>query len=230
MKKSDLLFALCTIVFFLPFFIFRPLLDAYLSFNNSHGMIMAFFKFAVLATAGEMLGLRIAVGNYYKKGFGILPRALVWGILGVAINGAMIVFSTGVPELLSYLGMKNAGEIFNGELSWGKVFVAFCVSVCMNTFFGPVFMTFHKITDTHILANGGTLKGFFRPIKFSEIITGLNWDVQWNFVFKKTIPLFWFPAHTVTFLLPGNMRALCAALLGIVLGVILAVAARKKTA
>ena len=56
----------------------------------------------------------------------------------------------------------------------------------------------------------------------------LNWKVQWGFVFKKTIPLFWFPAHTITFLLPGEMRVLFAALLGVLLGVILSIAARKK--
>ena len=68
----------------------------------------------------------------------------------------------------------------------------------------------------------------FSPIPMGEIMQGLNWRVQWEFVFKKTIPLFWFPAHTVTFLLPGEVRVLFAALLGVALGVILAVAARKK--
>ena len=101
-------------------------------------------------------------------------------------------------------------------------------SVTMNSIFAPVFMTFHKITDTHILATGGTLRGLFTPIPMGEIMQNLNWRVQWGFVFKKTIPFFWFPAHTITFLLPGEMRVLFAALLGVALGVILAVAARKK--
>ena len=88
-------------------------------------------------------------------------------------------------------------------------------------------MTIHKITDTHILNTGGTLKGFFSPIDFRSIFVNLNWDVQWNFVFKKTIPLFWYPAHTITFLLPAEMRILFAALLGIVLGVLLSLASLK---
>lgn len=218
----------CAALFFLPFAVSETVLNAYLAFNASHGMIAAFVKFAVLSTSGELVGLRIATGNYVRPGFGVLPRAIVWGLLGLGINAAMIVFSSGVPAFLQYMGMDGAREIFAGEVSWGKLFVAFMVSVFMNTIFGPVFMTLHKITDTHILNNGGTLSGFFRPIRMGEIIRNLNWDVQWNFVFKKTIPLFWFPAHTVTFMLPGNMRALCAALLGVVLGVLLAVAARKK--
>jgi hypothetical protein len=52
----------------------------------------------------------------------------------------------------------------------------------------------------------------------------IDWQVMWGFVFKKTLPLFWIPAHTVTFLLPEMHRVLFAALLGIVLGTILAIA------
>ena len=97
----------------------------------------------------------------------------------------------------------------------------------MNLIYAPVMMTLHKITDTHILNNGGTLRGLLRPIRFGDIMTGINWQVQWNFVFKKTIPFFWIPAHTLTFLLPEQFQVLFAALLGIALGVILAVASLK---
>ena len=159
---------------------------------------------------------------------GILPRALVWGLLGLGMKLAMTVFAGGVPIFLQSMGMENAQAVMGEPLSWTKVFVAFCISVTMNSIFAPVFMTLHKITDTHILQTGGTLRGFFTPIHMGEIMTNLNWRVQWGFVFKKTIPLFWFPAHTVTFLLPGDSQILCAALLGIVLGVLLAVAALKK--
>jgi hypothetical protein len=84
-------------------------------------------------------------------------------------------------------------------------------------------MTLHKITDTHIIRNGGTIAGLFQPIKFGEIITNLDWKVQYNFIFKKTIPFFWIPAHTITFLLPVEFQVLFAALLGIALGVILSI-------
>jgi len=94
----------------------------------------------------------------------------------------------------------------------------------MNLIFAPVFMTFHKITDLHILQNGGTLKGFFTPIQLKKHFIELDWATQWNFVFKKTIPLFWIPAHTLNFMLPEEYRILFAALLGVVLGVLLSVA------
>lgn len=227
MKKQDLFFILGVAVLLLPFFICEPVYHWYHSFNASHGMIMSFLKFGILSTLGEMIGLRIAAGVYNYKGFGIFPRVLVWGILGMGINIAIIIFSQGTPAVLQYLGAEHAPEIMSQGLSWKKVGVAFAISLCMNTFFAPVFMTLHKITDTHILMHKGSIRGFFTPLKMGEIMAGLNWAVIWGFVFKKTIPLFWYPAHTITFLLPGNMRVLFAALLGIVLGVLLAIGARK---
>lgn len=228
MKKQDFLFVLALIAIFLPFFISDTLYNWYKAFNASHGMIMSFLKFGILATLGEMLGLRISAGVYNRKGFGVLPRAVVWGLLGMGINAAMIIFSKGVPQFMEYMGMTNAVSVINGEFCLDKVWVAFAISVAMNTIFAPVFMTFHKITDTHIIDCGGSLRSIVTPIPMTRIITHLNWDAQWNFVFKKTIPFFWYPAHTITFLLPGEMRVLFAAILGVVLGVLLAIAARMK--
>lgn len=228
MRTKDFIFILIVILIFLPFMISDALYDWYLSFNAEHGMVMSFLKFGILATIGELLGLRISRGVYYFDGFGVLPRAIVWGILGMGINMAFIVFSTGVPAFAGYMGMNNPSGVMSGALTPEKVLLAFSISVVMNSIFAPVFMTLHKITDTHIMNNGGTLRGLFTPINMGEIMQNLNWKVQWGFVFKKTIPLFWFPAHTITFLLPGEMRVLFAALLGVLLGAILSTAARKK--
>ena len=52
--------------------------------------------------------------------------------------------------------------------------------------------------------------------------------MQWNFVFKKTIPFFWIPAHTLTFCLPADLQVLFAAICGVALGLILSIAAMKK--
>lgn len=206
-----------------------PLSDGH-TFNQDHGLFMSFVKFAILATMGECIGLRISQGVYYRREFGVLPRAIVWGILGLGMYFAFQIYPSGVIGLLNNLGCENSGEIFaSSNFTWGKVGIAFLISVVMNTTFGPVFMTLHKITDTHILSHDGRIKGFLTPINFKEIITHLDWGIQWGFVFKKTIPLFWFPAHTISFLLPGDYRILFAALLGVVLGIILSVANMKKS-
>ncbi len=224
MKKKDIIFILVVIVFFSPFFLCDFVFDAYINFNKTHGLIMSFIKFAVLASLGESIGLRIKEGVFNKKGFGLLPRVIVWGFIGVTIKLSFVIFATGTPAFLEYVGIKGAIASMSGPLTFTRVITAFSISVAMNMIFAPIFMTFHKITDTHIINNGGTLKGFFTPIKFGEIIKNLDWGVQWNFVFKKTIPFFWIPAHTITFLMPPEYRILFAAILGIVLGVLLAVA------
>ncbi len=226
--RKDLFFLLGLIVFFLPFFIFDKLFGAYYQFNLEHGLLMSFIKFFFLATLGEVIGLRIKTGIYHYKGFGLLPRALVWGFLGMTIYMAFAIFSSGTPVFLEKLGFENAGSILHSDLSWKKLLVSFSISSSLNLFYAPVMMTFHKIMDIHILENGGTLRGFFRPIRFARIFKEINWDVQWNFVFKRTIPLFWIPAQTITFLLPEEFRVLFAAFLGIILGVLLAIAALKQ--
>lgn len=225
MKKNDVIFILGVLLCLAPFFIFDEVYNFYKTFNNDHGMIMSFIKFAILATLGESIGLRIKNGVYNSKGFGLIPRAIVWGFLGLWIKMAFVVYGKGIPAFLMYLGMENAVVAIKGDLSWAKVLVAFCISAAMNTSFAPVFMTLHKITDTHILNNGGTILGFLKPIKFKEIFPSLNWQVQWSFVFKKTIPFFWIPAHTLTFCLPEQWQILFAAILGVALGVLLSLAA-----
>jgi len=190
-------------------------------------MVMSFFKFALLATLGEVIALRIRIGKYSELGFGIVPRMIVWGFLGLAINLAFQIFSTGAPSFLAYLSLIDAPEAMKGGFSSLKLLDAFTISTTMNLIFAPVMMTIHKITDTHIIKTGGTLNGFLSPIPAANIFKNMNWDVMWNFVFKKTIPFFWIPAHTITFLLPAEFRVLFAALLGIALGLILAIAKGK---
>ncbi len=228
MKKIDLYFILIIAVFFAPFFLSETVFDAYIQFNAAHGMITSFIKFAILATLGEVIGLRIKSGTYYQKGFGLIPRAIVWGFLGLTIKLAFVIFAVGTPTFLAYLGMTEAPTLMAQKaFSTDKLLVAFSISFAMNLIYAPVMMTLHKITDMHIIENQGTLAGFFKPISFGKYFVNLNWDVQWNFVFKKTIPFFWIPAHTITFMLPPDFQVLFAALLGIALGVILAIAANK---
>ena len=214
MKKSDLIFILCAIALFAPFFLFPGLYRCYEEANRAHPYILAFFKFAILSTAGESLGLRLQKGRYHQPGFGLLPRAVVWGVLGIWIAAAMKLYAAGVSGFL--------------EIADLKILRAFLISVWMNTTFAPIFMTCHKVTDTHIRQHNGSIKALITPLRFGKILSEIDWQTQWNFVFKKTIPLFWIPAHTITFLLPPEWQVLFAAFLGVALGVLLSVAAIKQ--
>jgi len=227
--RKDLYFVLAVSAFFLPFIIFPEVFQAYYDLNLEHGLLMSFVKFFILATLGEVIGLRIKTGRYHHRGFGLLPRAIVWGFLGVTIYMAFGIFASGTPVLLEKIGFTGARSILSSGFSWQKILVAFSISATLNIFYAPVLMTFHKITDSHIIEHGGTLRGFLKPIHFARIFKEIDWNVQWHFVFKKTIPLFWIPAQTITFLLPEEFRVLFAAFLGIVLGVLLAIAALKAS-
>lgn len=233
MKKQDFIFILVLASIFLPFILSDTAYD--FLFNKETGMntkfplTTAFVKFFFLATLGELLGLRIKTGKYFKEGFGIFPHAVVWGFLGIFIQMAFITFYSGsLGFVVKIFGMTDPQAIMSGELSANKVLIAFVVSTLLNVMFAPVFMTMHKITDIHIQQHGGKLKSLYTPIKVEEIITTMNWKVQWSFIFKKTIPLFWIPAQTINFCFPEEFRILNAAILGIVLGVILSTANLKK--
>ncbi|MFZ4740427.1 MAG: Mpv17/PMP22 family protein [Bacteroidales bacterium] len=239
MKKNDFLFIIIAAIILLPFIPlpFLSIIQKGFIYNPQFWVITSFIKFALLATMGEVIGLRIKTGEYNNPGFGILPRAIVWGFLGITIKLAFDIFSIGIPGFLekscSITGVADAMKtkdifdaIANG-MGTTRFLAALCISTAMNLIYAPIMMTFHKITDTHIVDNGGTLSGFFRKIKMGEILSKINWNVQWNFVFKKTIPFFWIPAHTITFMLPVEYRVAFAAVLGIALGIILSFAAIK---
>ena len=225
---KDLKFTLFLILLFGPFIIFPSVFDFYMQFNMEHGLLMSFIKFAILATLGEVIGLRIRVGKYNEKGFGIIPRAMVWGVLGLSLKAAFDIFASGTPIFLENMGLKDASLIINGALTPAKVLVSFSISTALNLFYAPVLMTVHKITDLHIINTGGSIRGFFTKMDVLSILKKIDWDTHWNFILKRTIPLFWIPAQTLTFLLPPEFRILFAAFLGIVLGVLLALASLKK--
>ena len=231
MKLKDILVALIALGVIAIFLLIEPLREGFMQWSGAKDwryFLLAFVKFALLATLGESIGLRISKGVYNQKGFGLMPRAIVWGFLGVIISVAMGLFARGTFGLFTYFGLELNPVTLAEQTVFIKILYAFAVSIFMNTFFAPVFMTFHKITDTHILENGGTVSGLFKPIAMGRIMENFNWKVQWGFVFKKTIPFFWYPAHTITFLLPKEFQVLFAALLGVALGVILSFANMKK--
>ncbi len=224
MKRKDFIVILVTLLIITPFIFFTKPYQLFEHFTKEYGFLSAFVKFAILATFGESIALRIKEGQYNKPNFGLIPRAVVWGGLGIAIKIAFGIFAKGTPEVLSHIvDLKN---ISNPMLA--DIIRAFAISLAMNTIFAPVMMTLHKITDAHIVQHEGKLNCLTKKIKVTQILQNLNWQVHWNFVLKKTIPFFWIPAHTITFILPNELRVLFAAILGILLGLILAFATNKK--
>jgi hypothetical protein len=182
----------------------------------THPYLMGFIKFAILASMGELLALRVLSGTWSLP-TGFWYKALVWGGIGVLITLMFVIFSSGI-----------AGAIAKGLLphgtGWLKVFIpAALVSYIMNYTFGPVFMAVHRISDVWIDTRIETGK----TLSIGQIVDKIEWPAFIKFVVGRTVPFFWGPAHTLTFLLPPEYRVLVAAYLGIALGLILAYARRK---
>jgi hypothetical protein len=198
------------------FFIIPATNTLFVSLTAAHPYGMGFLKFAILATMGELLARRLGSGKWQRP-TGLVWRILIWGLIGVAITFMFSFFSLGTAAVIEK-GLIPAGT---GWLR--KLLQAFYTSAIMNLTFGPVFMAAHRISDTYLdLQAQGNKPGM------KDVLAVIDWQGFLDFVVGKTIPLWWIPVHTVTFLLPGEYRVLAAAYLSIVLGVILVTARRRK--
>lgn len=181
--------------------------EIFKSLSSEHPYIMGFIKFGLLATVGEVFALRL------RKKAWILPvythwRILIWGAIGIAITFMMKAYTYGI------VGIMDAGLLPGGESNFLR---AFYTAAVMNLSFGPTFMAFHKCTDKYLdLLAAGTKKPGLKGV-----VNGVDWHGFVSFTLFKTIPIFWIPAHTVTFLLPAEYQVIMAAALSIALGIIL---------
>lgn len=218
MKRGDLIWgaSLAAIVLFLLY----PATHAqFVAVNKAYPYTMGFVKFAVLATMGELLALRIVTG-VWKQPVGLVWRAVIWGLLGVVIVLMFEVFATGMMSAI------RKGMLPGGNSATATFVTALWISTVMNLAFAPTFMALHRITDTYLdLADGKFAN--LSNVELRKVIGAIDWHGFISFVVLKTLPLFWIPAHTVTFLLPPEYRVLVAAFLSIALGAILAFAKRK---
>lgn len=213
MKLGDLVAALGLAVIVLFFTVGRSTYDVVYAFSP---VLVAFVKFALLSTFGEMLISRLTSGTYLRPGFGLVPKMVIWGLLGMLVYSAFVIFENGVTALLFGGTAPDAGAM--------RVVHALSVSVFMNLIFAPILMTTHRITDLFIEQHDGRFP--IGKLKPTQLLAGIDWQRMWRFVFARTIPVFWIPAHTLTFLLAPAFRLIYAAGLSVVLGLFMALVRR----
>lgn len=202
-----------TIYFFAVIIVFAMILaipasrSVFLEFTGRYAYLSSFIKFALLSTAGEIISVKIKTGkwNFAYKAY---IKAVVWGILGMFISLMFVIFNNGVKVAMSSGYLPGGDSVF---------LIALFSSALMNLTFGVAMMSLHRVTDTII--DSGKIKG---------TVSSIDWKGFISFVIMKTLPLFWIPAHTITFLLPTEYRAVVAAFLSIVLGFILSLSGRSK--
>ena len=192
--------------------------EVFKTLSNTHPYLMGFAKFAVLATAGELLAVRLARKEWTLPSY-IWARFIIWGLIGVWITYMMKIFGAGVGALMS------AGLLPSPQNALLHSFIkAFFISATMNLSFGPTFMALHKCSDT-LLDIRATGK---KKITLANVIHKVDWEKFASFTLLKTVPLVWIPAHTVTFMLPTEYPVAMAAALSVALGIILNLKRKKS--
>lgn len=185
----------------------------FLSFASQYPLMSSFLKFFVLASIGDVIGIRLQ-STTWKLPLNAFLKAIVWGGIGVVIYLMFQIYPIGI-SLLQTNGML---PFSNSEIG-----TAFLISLLMNCTFAPTMMSFHRITDTYLNERA---KG--HKLSLKESVNKTDWGAFYSFLLVRTIPLFWIPAHTITFLLPDQYRILFAAILGIVLGLLLSLGQSPK--
>jgi len=231
MKKGDFLWLL-VLALVVAFLAFPKTNNIFVTLTTTCPFMMGFTKFFILATMGELLAIRIVLGDY-KEPKGLIWRAIVWGFLGYCFVVIFPLFRGGVifcakQGFLPKVIWMTTDKLLPPELMfWGKLATALITSALINIAFAPGFMAFHRITDTYIDMMDGKITNL-PNVALKDVIQKIDWNGFVSFVVLKTIPFFWIPAHTITFSLPPAYQIMMAAMLGIALGCILAFAKRRN--
>lgn len=214
MKRGDFIWG-AVLLLVLSYVVSPWTRELFLEQGRNCPYISGFVKFSILATMGELLAIRIKERRWIRpKGF--IWKVIIWGVIGILITLMFTLFSNGVSGCieLGYLPGRGSNILF-----------AFFTASLMNLTFGIVFMALHKVTDTYIELK--FVDNITKPTG-EQVLDRADWKTFVNFTIIKTIPLFWIPAHTITFLLPSEYRIFVAALLSIALGAILSLSREKK--
>ena len=216
MKKGSILWGVALLAWILVLAV-PASRTAFMAATEAHPYVMGFIKFAILATMGDLLGIRVLKGEW-KLPEGVFYKSIIWGIIGMMTTLLFTVYMGGTAAA------QAAGRLPFKE---SALALAFFTSAIMNLTFGPMMMAFHRFTDMYIDSRYEKNKD---RITVSNLIDRNDWHSLVEFSWLKTCPFFWIPAHTIVFMLPGQYRVLVSAFLSIALGLLLALAKKGKTA
>ncbi len=199
-KKYDKVISL-GVVLLTVIFVYILTRSFFLTFAGNYKIIGGFTKFFFLASIGDFIGYRLKNGIWMVPK-NILLKAIVWGLIGAVIVLIFTIFSSGVVTL------QSKGLLPFQDIAFAT---AFFTSLFMNTIFAPTMMAFHRVSDQYLDGSES----------IEAAVKEVNWVQFYKVVLLKTVPFFWIPAHTITFLLPDEYRVIFAAVLGIALGLLL---------
>jgi len=175
-------------------------MDWYVNWVTENLLLSAFIQFAILGSAGEVVGIIASKRRPSNKTFEWLAKAVVWGFLGILVKYAF----TGFKGFLAVLVDKDFLPAACENIT---ILRALSLSILANTMFGPLLMVLHRTSDNLITRTRG-YKGIEKSL--------------------ATLAWFWIPAHTVTFALPLEYQIGLAALWSVALGLIMGFTKRRS--
>lgn len=213
-KKGDFCWAIVLLIWIL-ILVVPSAREVFVKVTDTHPYLGGFVKFAILATMGDWLGVRILKGKWIiPKGF--IFKAIVWGIIGMMITLVFAVFAAGTA------GAQASGKL---PFAGSKFALAFFTSAIMNLTFGPMMYIYHKFADLYIDTKYENKGG---KITVKELVDKVDWYTIVSFSWLKTCTLIWIPCHTIVFLLPQVYRVIASAFLSILLGILITLTKMKS--
>jgi hypothetical protein len=213
MKKGDFLWGLALLGWIVMLAV-PSSREVFMQYTGAHPYIGGFVKFLILATMGDLLGIRLIRGDYFIPQ-GVIPKALNWGVIGMMATLMFTLFMGGASAA------QKAGLLPFAGVGFAQAFFG---SAVMNLTFGPMMMFFHRIVDLWI--DSFYEKG--KKATLGSLVDKIDWHSLVEFSWAKTCIFFWIPAHTIVFMLPSQYRVLVSAFLSIALGLLLAFAKKEK--
>lgn len=84
MKRGDFLWGAALLIWIL-ILVVPSTRTAFITVTDAHPYAGGFFKFAILASMGDLLGIRVLKGDWFIPK-GLLYKGIVWGIIGVMVT------------------------------------------------------------------------------------------------------------------------------------------------
>lgn len=211
--KEDLLWGLVLMIWVVVLAI-PASRSSFINVTDAHPYIGGFFKFFILATMGDLLGVRINTGMWIKPR-GLIYKAIIWGILGMMITLVFTVFTGGAAIAQASHKLPFEGIVLAQ---------AFFGSTIMNLTFGPMMYIYHKFADLYV---DSCYEVGYKSVTLQMLVDKVDWYSIVSFSWLKTCIFIWIPCHTVVFLLPGEYRVLVSAFLSILLGILIAISKKS---
>eukprot|EP00033_Pygsuia_biforma_P002025 GCRY01002253.1.p1 GENE.GCRY01002253.1~~GCRY01002253.1.p1 ORF type:complete len:255 (+),score=37.88 GCRY01002253.1:72-836(+) len=183
----------------------KQLLQRFKNHTLKHPFLSSAVKFSFLGAYGELLGKRLATGEWDLSFKQNVPSMVYWAGAGCAIKASFSVYFGGV----TLLG-QSILPIINLRVAGLPIFNALTASYLLNSQFYPMLVKLHSCYNQHVAKVQQNVK-----LIGSESMAFCRDVLSWRFLRQESewvdMGKFWFKFHTITPLLPEVYQVIYAA-------------------